>query len=42
MKAIKQAIQELGGIIKGEGVIMNIKELNNDSHIYSLLDVNEE
>lgn len=42
MKAIKQAIQELEGIIKGEGVIMNIKELNNDSHIYSLLDVNEE
>lgn len=42
MKAIKQAIQELGGIIKGEGVIMNIKELNNDSHIYSLLDINEE
>ena len=42
LKAIKQAIQESGGIVKGEGVIMNIKELNNDSHIYSLLDVNEE
>ena len=42
MKAIKQAIEVAGGIIKGEGVIMNIKELNNDLHIYSLLDINEE
>ena len=41
MKAIIQAIQEIGGIIKGEGVIMNIKELNNDN-VFSLLDVNEE
>ena len=41
MKAIKQAIEEAGGIIKGEGVIMNIKELNNDTNIYSLLDINE-
>lgn len=41
-KAIKQAIEQAGGIIKGEGVIMNIKELNNDSHIYSLLDINED
>ena len=41
VKAIKQAIQDVGGIIKGEGVIMNIKELNNDDHIYSLLDINE-
>lgn len=42
MKAIKQAIEDAGGIIKGEGVIMNIKELNNDTDIYSLLDINEE
>ena len=42
IKAIKQAIQDVGGIIEGEGVIMNIKELNNDSHIYSLIDINEE
>jgi len=42
LKAIKQAIQEAGGIIKGEGVIMNIKELNNDTHIYSLLDIKED
>ena len=42
MKAIKKAIEDAGGIIKGEGVIMNIKELNSDAHIYSLLDINEE
>lgn len=41
MKAIKQAIEDLGGNIKGEGVIMNIKELNNDTNIYSLLEINE-
>lgn len=40
MKAIVQAIREIGGIIKGQGVIMNIKELNNDE-VFSLLDVNE-
>lgn len=42
IKAIQKGIEELGGIIKGKGVIMNIKELNNDSDIYSILDVNEE
>ena len=42
MKAIKRAIENAEGIIKGQGVIMNIKELNNDLHIYSLLDINEE
>ena len=42
MKAIKRAIEDAGGIIKGEGVIMNIKELNNDMGIYSLIDINEE
>lgn len=41
MKSIKQAIEEIGGNVKGEGVIMNIKELNNDKDIYSLLDINE-
>lgn len=41
-KAIKKAIEEAGGIIKGQGVIMNIKELNNEDDIYSLLDINEE
>ena len=42
MKAIKETIEELGGIVAGEGVIMNIVELNNDENIFSLIDINEE
>ena len=41
MKAIKQAIEEVGGIVVGQGVIMNIKELNDTKEIFSLIDVNE-
>lgn len=41
MKAIKQAIEEVGGIVVGQGVIMNIKELNEAKEIFSLIDVNE-
>ena len=41
MKAMKQAIEEVGGIVVGQGVIMNIKELNDAQDIYSLLDINE-
>ena len=41
MKAIKKAIEEVDGIVVGQGVIMNIKELNDAQDIYSLLDVNE-
>ena len=41
MKAIKQAIEEVGGIVVGQGVIMNIKELNEEKEIFSLIDVNE-
>lgn len=40
-KAIKSYIEKLGGTIVGEGVIINIKELNN-SKVFSLIDVNEE
>lgn len=42
MKAIKETIDKLGGIVAGEGVIMNIVELNNDKNIFSLIDINEE
>ena len=42
MKAIKETIEELGGIVAGEGIIMNIVELNNDKNIFSLIDINEE
>lgn len=42
MNAIKEKIEELGGKVVGEAVIMNIVELNNDKDIFSLIDVNEE
>ena len=41
MKAMKQAIEEVGGIVVGQGVIMNIKELNDTKDVYSLLDIHE-
>ncbi len=41
MKAIKQAIEDVGGIVVGQGVIMNIKELNDAIDVYSLVDINE-
>lgn len=40
-QAIKKVIEELGGRVEGIGVIINIKELNNDE-IFSLIEVNEE
>ncbi len=42
MNAIKTKIEELGGIIAGEGVILNIVELNNKKDLFSLIDINEE
>lgn len=41
MKSIKHTIEDLGGIVVGQGVIMNIVELNDDNNIFSLLDINE-
>ena len=41
MNAMKQAIEEVGGIVVGQGVIMNIKELNDANDVYSLIDINE-
>ena len=41
LEAIKKAIQELGGIVLGEGVVMNIKELNNNEELFSIIDINE-
>lgn len=40
-RAIKEAVETLGGKIIGTGVVINIKELNNDN-IFSLIDINEE
>ena len=39
--AIKNAIESLGGNVKGTGVVLNIVELNSDD-IFSLIDVNED
>lgn len=41
MKAIKNAIKDLGGNVIGEGVVMNIVELNDNIELFSLIDVNE-
>ena len=42
LKVIKDALLKLGGVIVGEGVVMNIVELNNNKEIFSLIDINEE
>ena len=39
-RAIKEAVETLGGNILGIGVVINIKELNNDE-VFSLIDINE-
>ena len=41
IQSIKKAIESLGGTISGVGVILNIKELNHDIEVFSLIDVNE-
>ena len=42
MKAIEKAINKLGGKVVGMGVVLNIKELNNNKELFSLIDINEE
>ena len=42
LKAIKQVLTNLDGIVVGEGVVMNIAELNNNKDMFSIIDVNEE
>lgn len=41
VKAIKEGIESLNGIVVGCGSIINIKELNNNKDLFSLIDVNE-
>ena len=41
VKSIKEAIKSLGGKVVGEGVLINIKELNNNKKLFSIIDVNE-
>lgn len=40
-RAIKEAVEKLGGNVFGIGVVIDIKELNNDEK-FSLIDINEE
>ncbi len=42
MKAIINAIKNLNGNVIGKGVVMNIVGLNNDTDVFSLLDIEEE
>lgn len=42
LDAMKQVLEDLGGVVIGEGVVMNIVELNNNKEMFSLIDVNEE
>ena len=42
MEKIKEIIEKLGGKVVGEGVILNIVELNNNKEVFSLIEVNEE
>ena len=42
MEKIKEVIEKLGGKVEGEGVVLNIVELNNSKDVFSLIDVNEE
>ena len=41
VRVIKETVENLGGNILGVGVVINIKELNNDE-VFSLIDINEE
>jgi adenine phosphoribosyltransferase len=40
-RAIKDEIESLGGVVAGIGAVINIKELNNDKDVYSIIDINE-
>ena len=40
-KAIEKAVTKLGGNIIGVGVVLNIKELNNNKELFSIIDINE-
>jgi adenine/guanine phosphoribosyltransferase-like PRPP-binding protein len=42
LKSIKGAITKLGREVIGEGVVMNIVELNDNKDLFSIIDINEE
>ena len=37
----EKAIEDLGGNVVGEGVVLNIVELNDNKDLFSIIDVNE-
>ena len=41
LKSIEKAVKDLGGNILGMGVVLNIKELNDNKELFSIIDVNE-
>ena len=41
IEGICEAIEKLGGQVVGEGVIMNIAELNNKKDLFSLIEIKE-
>ena len=41
LKAIRKALEDLGGKVVGEGVVLNITELNDNKELFSIIDVNE-
>ena len=42
IKSIRKAIEDLGGTVIGEGVVLNIVELNDNKELFSLIDINED
>jgi len=42
LRVIKEALESLGGVVVGEGVVMNITELNSNKELFSLIDIEEE
>ena len=42
LRSIKETIKTLGGNVVGEGVVLNIKELNDNPELFSIIDINEE
>ena len=42
IKALKKAIEDLGGNVLGYGCVVNISPLNNDKEVFSLIEISEE
>ena len=41
-RAIQEAVEKLGGNVTGIGAVINIKNLNNQDKIFSLIDIEEQ